>query len=201
MNYWINSSELGGCTRIVMVLPKTWCGASPIIHNPLCIGSGSFNSWASSFGGGPGPGPGNCDSVAQLVARHGWAWLGMAGQLTTGTFLRANGFGHLAVEAELPDFGLEAESRCLNVESQQGSNAGWKDSGDVFDVFEIYMAWDLMILSQLVAWYATEQPQRLQQMSSSLKVQQKNARPSDLFAFFLNTTMERVQLLHHLLAS
>jgi len=74
------------------------------------------------------------------VARHGWAWLGMAGQLTTGTFLRANGFGHLAVEAELPDFGLEAESRCLNVESQQGSNAGWKDSGDVFDVFEIYMA-------------------------------------------------------------
>ena len=56
-------------------------------------------------------------------ALHSW-WLGMAGQLTTGTFLRANGFGHLAVEAELPDFGLEAESRCLNVESQQGSNAG-----------------------------------------------------------------------------
>ena len=109
----IHSADFVECTLVVVLLKKKMVRTN-YSHTPVGIGSGSFNKLSFQLWGWPRSR--TWELLWQRCAAGGWARLGTAGQLTTGTVLGANSFGHFAVEAELPHFSLEGESKCLELE-------------------------------------------------------------------------------------
>ena len=106
----IHSADFVECTLVVVLLKKN-NGAHQLFTQPS-----RHWQWILQQAELPALGVAQVQDLGTaLAALRSW-WLGTAGQLTTGTVLGANSFGHFAVEAELPHFSLEGESKCLELE-------------------------------------------------------------------------------------